>query len=174
MNNTIFKRTRSINLLGLENHSCNPKKDYIKALIDEAHKLGMSALTYDIKFSWGYKGAEFIRQHFDWWNYDKFGNPFPNMNTYDIDLMDDTLNYIKYGGDYVCRTAPQWNWWESGVLINDDMKNLYLNQIKESMEYYGWDGIREDGIATFEDVYNRDGKFIKSDSKFKDKAKWIR
>ncbi|MBQ7256943.1 MAG: hypothetical protein IJS60_04550 [Abditibacteriota bacterium] len=149
------------------------KKDYIKALIEEAHKLGMSALTYDIKFSWGYKGAEFIREHFDWWNYDKFGNPFPNMNTYDISVMDQTLDFM-HTGEYECKVSPQWIWWDSGVLLNDEMKDLYLNQIKESIEMFGWDGVRQDGIAEFKDVYNREGKLVKANPKFKDKANWIR
>ncbi len=149
------------------------KKDYIKALIDEAHKLGMVALTYDIRFSWGYKGAEFIRQHFDWWNYDKSGNPFPSMNTYDISVMDQTLDFLETG-EYECKVSPQWIWWNTGLLINDEMKDLYLNQIKASIEMFGWDGVRQDGIAIFEDTYNRDGKFLKADKRFKDKATWIR
>jgi len=143
-------------------------KENIKTIVDACHEQGMSVFSYHQGNSWGYAGAEFIRQHPEWWNYDKFGRPFPGINSYDIEIMESTRKLKDPG------VHPNWIWWSTGNLINEDMKKMFLNQMKESVEMFGWDGFREDGIAFIADTYDRNGKLIKTDKNEADMANWIR
>jgi hypothetical protein len=142
-------------------------KANIKALIDGCHKSGVNVFSYIISASWGPAGVEFIRTHPQWWNYDRFGRPFPGLCNFDVEILDKMS-----GTEIVPGSTGQW--FSSGVLWRPEMKEYMLNQLKKSVEMFGWDGFRSDGLPAPGNVYDSQGKFHKvvSDDADEEQMKW--
>ena len=151
------------------------KKDNMKAMIDAAHECGMNFFAYFIFCSWGQGGEEYLRLHPNWWNYDKHGKAFPELNCYDMEYIDnihefntDRQNW-KDKGEY-----PHWTWWSTGNLVFEGMPDYFFNELKKSKEMFGWDGFRADGLVKNEDTYDSEGNLIKADPKYPDYLSWVR
>lgn len=142
-------------------------KRNIKALIDGCHEAGINVFSYYQGSSWGPAGVEFLRTHPQWWNYDRFGRPFPGLCNYDVEILDKMS-----GTEPVPGQTNQW--FSSGVIWKPEMKDFMFNQIKKSVEMFGWDGLRSDGLPTPGNVYDSQGKFHKvvSDDADEEQVKW--
>ena len=151
------------------------KKDHMKAMIDAAHESGMNVFSYHQACSWGQGGEEYLRCHPQWWNYDKHGKPFADLNVYDMSLLDNTYEFNTDRKNWKdSGVHPQWIWWSSGNLVFEGMVDFFINELKKSKEMFDWDGFRSDGFVKNEDTYDADGNVVKADPKYKDYPSWLR
>jgi len=145
------------------------KKKIIKSLIRQAHENGIQVFSYYQNRSWGPAGVEFIRTHPEWWNFDKFGKPFPKGCSFDVEKLEKMRQGKPLGSLPGC-------FFTTGLIWRDDMKKFMFEQLKQSVEMFGWDGFRSDTLPSPENVYDRYGKYhkvITEDTK-SEKIKWIR
>ncbi|MBQ7256945.1 MAG: hypothetical protein IJS60_04560 [Abditibacteriota bacterium] len=151
------------------------KKDHMKAMIDAAHESGMNVFSYHQACSWGQGGEEYLRCHPQWWNYDKHGKPFADLNVYDMSLLDNTYEFNTDRKNWKdSGVHPQWIWWSTGNLVFEGMVDFFFNELKKSKEMFDWDGFRSDGFVRNEDTYDAEGNVIKKDSDYPDYSSWVR
>ena len=150
-------------------------KKNIKTMIDTAHQCGINAFSYHQANSWGYGGEEYLRLHPEWWNYDRHGKPFADLNVYDMSILDNTYQFITDRENWKdSGVHPHWIWWSTGNLVYPGMVDFYFSEMKKSKEMFGWDGFRSDGFARMQDTYDADGNVVKADPKYTDYPTWLR
>ncbi len=151
------------------------KKENIKAMVDACHESGMNAFSYHMSGSVWSGGEEFLRTHPNWWNYDKHGKPFPEINLYDMRYLENNYIFLNDRENWSdCGAHPPWIWWSSGNLVFEGMVDFYFNELKKTKEMFDWDGFRSDGFVKNIDTYDAEGNLIKADPNYPDYTSWLR
>ena len=148
----------------------NPEStESLKYFIDLCHEQGMEVYSYLQGASWGFGGLEWIRAHPEFWNYDRFGRPFPGKFVYNVDYLE-KLGQGERGNKYHMAL-----WAHTGAMWNDEIKQYLFDQLKGSVELFGWDGFRSDGLPFPANVWDYTGKYHEVVSEDKDVVliKWF-
>lgn len=128
------------------------KKAILQQIVKQAHERGIEVTSYYQNRSWGPAGVEFIRTHPEWWNFDRFGKPFPKNCSFDVAKLDKMRKREKL-------SSLPWCSFTTGLIWREDMEAHLFDQLKKSVEMFGWDGFRSDGLPIPANVYDRHGKY---------------
>ncbi|MBN1553961.1 MAG: hypothetical protein JXA11_04395 [Phycisphaerae bacterium] len=129
----------------------------IKALqyfIQLCHNQGIEVYSYLQGCSWGSHGLDWVRAHPEFWNFDREGNLYPGKFVYNVEHLEKVR-----GGD---RGGKYQNafWGNSGTMFNEEIKKELFRQLRGSVELFGWDGFRSDGLPYPQNAWNYKGEYL--------------
>lgn len=141
----------------------------LKALIEEAHRNGMRAITYAKRTGGGPTGAEIARRHPEWvWHNE--GRLAISMKVKKLHRWNITAK--KHWGGWV---PVNWNMNDPKVVL------MGIKELADSTKMFGWDGARWDGnFDVRAEVYDLEGNLIEKltpdevDSRNAENMRWAK
>ncbi len=131
------------------------KEDW-KYLIDQGHKQGIAAITYIQCFSYGPYGMDFARRHPEWLTFGADGRPAGAW--FDVDKLS------------AYRDAPEDQGFDTPggittgrfLLTRPEVGDFWIDQVIASVDMFGWDGFRSDGMPGIDSGYDIAGNLVEA------------